>query len=114
MMIQHVRKWCHEFSEGRRDVHVAVWLGHPRASTEDTVNTIRALLDEDRRLSIRQLEFLMKGEMRDLIAGTTIAVIVKNNLNFCKVCACWVPHQLTEHTKKSNGGSIEFFGAILE
>ncbi len=49
MMIQHVRKWCCEFSEGRQDVHDAVRLGHPHASTEDTVNTIRTLLDEDRR-----------------------------------------------------------------
>ncbi len=55
MTIQHVRKWCREFSEGWRDVHDAVWSSRPPASTEDTVNMIRALLDEDRRLSIRQL-----------------------------------------------------------
>ncbi len=57
MTIQHVRKWCREFSEGRRDMHDAVQSGR-RASTEDTVNTIRALLDKDRRLSIRQKQIL--------------------------------------------------------
>ncbi len=55
MTIQHVRKWCCEFSEGRGDVHDVVRSGYPHASTEDTVNMIRALLDEDRRLLIRQL-----------------------------------------------------------
>ncbi len=55
MTIQHVRKWCCEFSEERWDMHDAVWLSRPRTSTEDAANTIRALLDEDRRLSIRQL-----------------------------------------------------------
>ncbi len=58
MTIQHTRKWCREFSKGRRDVHDAVRLGCPRASTKDTVNTIRALLDENRRLSIWQKQIL--------------------------------------------------------
>ncbi len=39
-------------------MHDAVRLGHPRASTKDTVNTIRALLDENRRLSKRQKQIL--------------------------------------------------------
>ncbi len=55
MTIQHVRKWCRELSEGRRDVRDAVRSGHPRTSTKDTVSMIRALLDEDSRLSRQQL-----------------------------------------------------------
>ncbi len=61
----------------------------------------RALLYEDRRLSIRQLEFLMTGEMGDPIARTTIAGIVKNDLNFRKMCVRWVPCRLTETHKKN-------------
>ncbi|KAJ8944495.1 hypothetical protein NQ318_011753 [Aromia moschata] len=52
--IQHVRKWCREFSEGRTDIHDEKRSGRPSISDE-VVAKIERILLEDRRITIREL-----------------------------------------------------------
>ncbi len=74
MTIQHVIKWCREFMKG--DETCMMWCSWGiLARVLKIQSTIRALLDENRRLSIRQLEFLMKGKMGDPIPRVIIAGI---------------------------------------
>ncbi len=47
MSVQMVRKWCREFCEGRCKVHDESHTGHPTVVMDESVNTIRALLNED-------------------------------------------------------------------
>ncbi len=49
MMVQQVHKWYREFREGCQEVHDELWLGRPCVWTEDTLNTIRAIVEDDRR-----------------------------------------------------------------
>jgi len=49
MSIQHVRKWCREFSEGRSDVHDEPRSGRP-SSSDDVVAKVQWILLEDRQL----------------------------------------------------------------
>ncbi len=72
MTVQHVRKWCCEFCEDHRKVHNEPQSGRPCELTEDTLNTIRAIVEDDQRVSVRQIEFLMKGEMKNPISTAMI------------------------------------------
>ena len=52
--VQHVRKWCREFSKGRTDIHDERWSGRPSIS-DKVVAKIERILFEDRRITIREL-----------------------------------------------------------
>ncbi len=100
--VQHVRKWRREFVSGRREVHDEMREGRPRDSlTSDAIAGVKALLDEDRRLTIRHLELLMKEEMCNPVSHMTIQRILHKELGFRRVCARWVPHDLNEQNKNN-------------
>ncbi len=63
MTVQHVRKWFHELCEGRPEVHDEPQSGKPRVSTEDTLNIICAIVEDDQRVSVPRIKFLMKGKI---------------------------------------------------
>ncbi len=52
MSVQIVRKWCHEFHNEQCEVHDESHTSHPKVVTDESVNTIRVLLNEDRRLTL--------------------------------------------------------------
>jgi len=92
--VQHVRKWCREFSEGRTEVHDEQRSGRPSVS-DDVVDKVERILLEDRRITINELSFRIPD-----IASTTIHKIVTEKLGYSKVCARWVPRMLTESHKE--------------
>lgn len=91
--VQHVRKWCREFSEGRTDVHDEHRSGRPSISDE-VVSKIERILLEDRRITIRELAAQVPE-----VCEKTIDTILTERLGYHKVCARWVPHMLSETHK---------------
>ncbi len=56
MSVQMVRKQCQEFHKGRCEVHDKSHTGCPKMVTNESVNTICTLLNEDRHLTLQELE----------------------------------------------------------
>ena len=93
--VQHVRKWCREFSEGRTDVHNEQRSGRPSVSHE-VVAKIECILLVDQRVTLREL-----ADQVPEVCEKTIVNILTGKLGYHKVCARWVPHMLSE-THKDN------------
>ena len=90
--MQHVRKWCREFSGGRTDVHDEQRSGRPSVSDD----VAKIILLEDRRVTIREL-----AEQVPEVCEKTIDNILTERLGYQKVCARLVPHMLSETHKDS-------------
>jgi transposase len=54
MSIQHVRKWCREFKDGRTDVIDQQRSGRPSVSDE-TIAKVEETMLKDRRVKVREL-----------------------------------------------------------
>ncbi len=52
MSVQMVRKWCREFHEGRCKVQDESHAGSPKVVIDESINTICALLNEDRHSTL--------------------------------------------------------------
>ncbi len=63
MSVQMVRKWCREFCKGRHEVHDELRTGCPKVVMDESANTICALLNEDCRLTLRELETIMNDSL---------------------------------------------------
>lgn len=94
MSVQHVRKWCREFSEGRTEIHDENRSGRPSVSDE-VVEKVETILLEDRRITINELALRIPET-----SNTTIHKILTEKLGYHKVCARWVPRMLTENHKQ--------------
>jgi hypothetical protein len=94
MSVQHVRKWCREFKDGRTDVHDEQRSGRPLVSDETTAKVEETML-KDRRVTVREL-----CEMIPDVSKTCIDKILTDHLGCAKVCARWVPRMLTEDHKR--------------
>lgn len=92
--VQHVRKWCREFSEGRMEIHDENRSGRPSVS-DGVVEKVETILLEDRRITINELALLIPE-----ISSATIHKILTEKLGYHKVCARWVPRMLTENHKQ--------------
>ncbi len=57
------------------------------------------LLKDDFRLTVRQLEFLMRDEMMNEVSRSTIWCIIRDDLNLRKVAVWRVPRSLTDKLK---------------
>ncbi len=69
------------------------------AHNTDTIAGIRALLEDGCRLTVRQLELLMRDEMMNKVGRSTIWRIICDDLYLRKVAARWVPRNLKEKLK---------------
>ncbi|XP_069680131.1 histone-lysine N-methyltransferase SETMAR-like isoform X2 [Periplaneta americana] len=99
-----VRRWCRQFSEGRQSVLDEERSGRPSLINDDRVKLVRQCIMENRRFTITELSshFLQ-------ISRSLLHEIVTNNLLFKKVCARWVPKNLTpEHKMQRLGAALTF------
>ena len=87
-----VARWVKAFNEGRQNVADMCRPGHPSVS-EKEVYALTALLDIDRRHTIRELA------RETGLAHTTVLHILKEHLGMRKTASRWVPHDLTEMQK---------------
>lgn len=99
----HVWKWCKRFNEGRTNVHDEERSSRPSVINEDVVDAVKEKILDDRRTIITDLcnDFLE-------ISRDTMHEIVRNCLGYRKICARWVPKELSpDHLKKRMAASLE-------
>ena len=89
-----VQYWVRKFKFGFPGVRDEVRSGRPvEAITEKNVSKVKALVLEDRRITIKELIFQTK------LSRGTIGRILHDHLNMSKVCARWIPRLLTDEMK---------------
>ncbi|KAL1466250.1 hypothetical protein MTO96_042868 [Rhipicephalus appendiculatus] len=94
MSVQHIRKWCRAFAEGRTEVHDEERSGRPRVS-DAIVQKINSELPNDRRVTVRELV-----ERIPEASHGTIERTLTETLGYRRVCARWVPRMLTDGHKE--------------
>ncbi len=62
MSVRVVRKWCRKFCKVRHKVHHESCTGCPKVVTDEFINMIRTVLNEDRHLTLRELEMIMNDD----------------------------------------------------
>ncbi|PNF42584.1 hypothetical protein B7P43_G04699, partial [Cryptotermes secundus] len=87
-----VARWVKAFNEGRQNVADMRRPGRPSVSEEE-VYALSALLESDRRHTIRELA------RETGLAHTTMLQILKERLGIRKIASRCVPHDLTEMQK---------------
>ena len=89
-----VFEWFAEFRRGRRSLDDAPRSGRPvEVTTEDKVAAVRAMVDEDARVTVAQL-----ARITGISAGSVVTIL-HEKLGLSKVCARWIPHRLSEDQK---------------
>ena len=77
--------WYKRFEEGGENIKDDQRSGRPSVVTSSHVAAVKQLLDNDRRITIR-----------DIVANTeysygTMSGIIHNQLNMRRTCARWIP-----------------------
>ena len=90
-----VFNWFREYERGKLDVSDASRSGRPRtAVSEEMVDTVRSIIEDDPHATYEQIECSLG------IHPPAIYSILHDHLNLRKICARWVPHQLTKDQKQ--------------
>ena len=86
-----IARWVETFRQGIEECQHKARTGRPVAATDDLyVQAVRVSLEEDRRWTCVEIS-------RELcIAASPVHTILRKKLNMRKVCAHWVPHNLTK------------------
>ncbi|XKL61874.1 hypothetical protein PGB90_001707 [Kerria lacca] len=101
----HIWKWCKQFQEGRTNLHNENRSGCPSIITEELVNSVQEHILNGHRLTISDLYNLYP----DLSIGTMFD-IVRSCLQYRKICARWVPKELSSaHMELRFEASLDFF-----
>lgn len=99
-----VRRWVRHFNEGRENVHDNERSGRPSLIDEDLIAAVNAKIMENRRFTITTLSLQIPQISRSLLHE-----VVSEKLKFRKLCARWVPHNLTEQQRlKRQASALDF------
>ena len=91
-----VCKWVRHFNDGRESIENDPWVGRPVSIlTEKNVATVKTLIEEDACHTVQEIEELSG------IHPSSVLKILCERLGLRKICACWVPHLLTDEQKQS-------------
>jgi hypothetical protein len=90
------QKWCREFNAGRTDVHDEQRTRRLSLVNTALVEKVEENIRADRHVTINELY-----EMIPEMSKSLVHEIVKEKLEYCKLCAWWVPKMLTENHKKN-------------
>ncbi|KAJ4446940.1 hypothetical protein ANN_13642 [Periplaneta americana] len=101
---RNVRKWCEIFNNGRTNVHDETRAGRPSLITEDLKTKVNDRILQDRRTSFDELHIAFPDISRSLLGE-----IVSQHLGYHKICARWVPRQLSDqHKTQRMASSLTF------
>ncbi len=104
-----VKRWCRSFLEGGTSLEDDERSGRPSVITEDAINTVQALIDDDRRITVAEVERYFNDVVCDPISHRTVVKIIWNRLDNRKICTRWVPKLLTEeHTTNRMAAGLDF------
>ena len=97
-----VYKWSSAFKKGRETVENKPRERRPRTSiTGENSERVDALNRENRRITVRELSGILN------ISDGNVKTIIKQHLQYSKVCARWIPHLLSdEHEYTAASGAI--------
>ncbi|KAJ4446934.1 hypothetical protein ANN_13636 [Periplaneta americana] len=101
---RNVRKWCEMFNNGRTNVHDETRPGRPSLITEDLKTKVNDRILQDRRTSLDELHIAFPDISRSLLGE-----IVSQHLGYHKICARWVPRQLSDQHKTQRMASALTF-----
>jgi [histone H3]-lysine36 N-dimethyltransferase SETMAR len=91
-----VYEWYANFKRGRVELCDESREGRPAtAVTPENIDAVRNLLQEDHRTTYREIKAHLG------IGMTQIKTILHDHLGVRKLCARWIPHNLTEAQKKA-------------
>ena len=109
--LQMVRKWVDQFKKGRVDIHDLQRSGRPsEVINEDAVAAVQIAIQDDRRVTISEIQHKLQDENCLDISVGSIHTIIHRDLSMRKVCARWVPRNLTEaHKTQRVAAASEFF-----
>lgn len=101
-----VKRWFARFKLGLFDLDDQPSTGRPISSiTDRTIALVKQMVDEDRRVTVQEIEKEVG------IAHSTVLKILHDELKMRKLCARWVPHQLSEDNIKAR---LTFCNTMLE
>jgi len=86
MNVASVRKWCTMFRNGRTDVHDAERSGRPSVITDALKQKVNRIIQENQHFTISEVY-----EQCPEVSSTVVYEIVTEHLQYCKICARWVP-----------------------
>ena len=91
-----VCKWVRRFNDGRESIENDPWVCR-RVSVlkEKNVATVKTLIEEDVCYTMQEIEELSGIHL------SSVLKILCEQLGLRKICACWVPHFLTDEQKQS-------------
>ena len=86
-----VCKWVCRFNDGRESIENYPRVGRSvSVLTEKNVTTVKTLIGEDACYTVQEIEQLSG------IHSSSVLKILRGRLELHKICACWVPHLLTD------------------
>ena len=91
-----VYKWSSAFKKGRETVENERHERRPRTSiTGENSDRVDALIRENRRITVCELSGILN------ISEGSVKTIIKQHLQYSKVCARWIPRLLTDEHKST-------------
>jgi len=91
-----VYKWSSAFKKGREMVENEPHERRPRTSiTGENRDRVDALIQENRRITVHELSGILN------ISDGSVKTIIKQHLQYLKVCAQWKPRLLTDEHKST-------------
>lgn len=90
-----VTEWIRRFKDGRTSLEDDPRVGRPvTEATDRNIAIVRAFIDENPHISIRYIVF------ETGLSYGNVSRIIHDDLKLKKLCARWIPHELTEQGKE--------------
>lgn len=106
--VRRVQQLASEFKNGRDSVEMGTKLnfGKPRVThTEENVNVIKEMIDEDKRISVR----MIAEELN--LPKSTVHEMIQEGCGYTSVVCRWVPYSLNDNHKATR---VEMCQNLLE